>query len=428
MSTKKTAIELISDFKNGNYQTLLEDIYEGYQISYQTDRYIRAMETYIDSFGDQPVEIYSAPGRTEIGGNHTDHQHGAVLAASITLDAIAIVSPTADNLIKVKSNGYDLITISLSDLEKKESEKETTTAIIKGVLAGLKKDGFAIGGFQAYITSDVLIGAGLSSSAAFETLIGAIISGLYNNMKISPIQIAITGQYAENEYFGKPCGLMDQMASSVGSLVHIDFKNPIKPEIEKQELNLNRFGYTLCIVDTKGSHADLTDDYAAIPREMKAVASHFGKEVLREVSKEALLSDMTAVREKYGDRAVLRALHFFNEHERVKAEAAALKEENFSRFLDNVQKSGDSSFKYLQNVYSSHDLTHQNISLALAVSDDILNGNGAYRIHGGGFAGTILAFLPNDLVSHYTDVLDGIFGKGSCTILKIRKYGGIKVL
>lgn len=421
--------ELKKKFAANEYTDLLTDIYiDTDMIAYQADRYVKAIACYEEAFGEDEVSIYSAPGRSEVGGNHTDHQHGEVLAASINNDAIAIVKPLEENIVKVISDGYDLITIDLSDLDLVESEKVSTTALIKGVLAGMKNRGYNIGGFQAYITSDVLIGAGLSSSAAFETIIGTILSGLYNDMKVSAIEIAIIGQYAENVYFGKPCGLMDQMACSCGGMVHIDFADPEKPVVEQIDFDLAKHGYSLCIVDTKGSHADLTDDYAAIPTEMKKVAQFFGKEFLRDVTKEDLLKNMPALRAEINDRAVLRALHFVEEDVRVGVEVAAVKEDRFDDFLATVKASGNSSYKFLQNVYTSHDVEHQNMSIALCVSEMVLGDNGVSRVHGGGFAGTIQAFVNNETVPAYKKAMDEIFGEGSCSVLKIRKYGGMKVL
>lgn len=420
---------LKNDLQKQIHADLLTDIYvDSTRIPYQTKRYIDAITAYENHFGIDEVEIYSAPGRSEIGGNHTDHQHGEVLAASINNDAIAIVKALDEPIVKVISDGYDLITISLENLAKIPEEEGTTISLIKGVLAGLVEHGHKIGGFQAYITSDVLIGAGLSSSAAFETIIGTIISGLYNDMSISAIEIAIIGQYAENVYFGKPCGLMDQMACSVGSLVHINFANPGDPVVERVEFDLDAHGYSLCITDTKGSHADLTPDYAAIPMEMKAAAACFGKEVLGEVSKEEILSNLNVIREKVNDRAALRAIHFVYENERVQKEVTALQEDHFDTFLQTVKESGDSSYKYLQNVYTCHDIEHQNVSLALALSDILLKENGVSRVHGGGFAGTIQAFVKNDAVAEYKQGMEALFGEGACDVLKIRKYGGMKVL
>lgn len=425
MNTK----QLTEEIKNGGLDAKLLDIYvDESKLAYQKKRYIKAIQKYESLFGEDDVCIFSAPGRTEVGGNHTDHQHGEVLAASINNDAIAVVKPLDEQVIRVVSDGYKMITVSPDNLEPVKKEKESTAALIKGVLAGIRDRGYKIGGFQAYVTSDVLIGAGLSSSAAFETLMGTIVSGLYNDMKISAADIAIIGQYAENVYFGKPCGLMDQMACSVGSLVHIDFANPKEPVVEKVEFDMEKYGYSLCITDTKGSHSDLTGDYAAVPAEMKAVANLFGKEVLREITLEELFADIRTVREKTGDRAVLRAVHFIEENKRVQGEVQALKENDIAGFLALVKASGDSSYKYLQNVYTNNDIAHQNVSVALAASDVILGNCGVSRVHGGGFAGTIQAFVKNEKVAEYRKAMDNIFGEGACDVLKIRKYGGMKVL
>ena len=420
---------IISEIENGNYDNLFLDIYvDEDKISYQKQRYVNAIESYIEEFGEDDVEIYSAPGRSEVGGNHTDHQHGEILAASINLDAIGIVKKTDDMKVSILSKGYTLTTISLENLDMQEEEKETTIALIKGVVAGLANRGYKIGGFKAYITSDVLIGAGLSSSAAYETLIGNIVSGLYNNMSVSAEEIAIIGQFAENVYFGKPCGLMDQMACSVGNMVHVDFADINNPKVEKVTFDLNKYGYSLCITDTKGSHADLTADYAAVPEEMKKVAAFFGKEVLLGLTVDDILENIVKVREQVGDRGVLRALHFIRENERVQKEVSYLSDEDIEGFLKTVAASGNSSYKYLQNVYSNADVQHQNVSLALAISEDFLGDNGVSRVHGGGFAGTIQAFVKNDIVIEYQKIMDMVFGQGACSILKIRKYGGMKVL
>ena len=420
---------IISEIENGNYDNLFLDIYvDEDKISYQKQRYVNAIESYIEEFGEDDVEIYSAPGRSEVGGNHTDHQHGEILAASINLDAIGIVKKTDDMKVSILSKGYTLTTISLENLDMQEEEKETTIALIKGVVAGLANRGYKIGGFKAYITSDVLIGAGLSSSAAYETLIGNIVSGLYNNMSVSAEEIAIIGQFAENVYFGKPCGLMDQMACSVGNMVHVDFADINNPKVEKVTYDLNKYGYSLCITDTKGSHADLTADYAAVPEEMKKVAAFFGKEVLLGLTVDDILENIVKVREQVGDRGVLRALHFIRENERVQKEVSYLSDEDIEGFLKTVAASGNSSYKYLQNVYSNADVQHQNVSLALAISEDFLGDNGVSRVHGGGFAGTIQAFVKNDIVIEYQKIMDKVFGQGACSVLKIRKYGGMKVL
>ena len=395
----------------------------------QPARYEAAVRVFEERFGEgDGIEIYSAPGRTEVGGNHTDHQHGEVLAASINRDAIAVVRKTDSRVVRVVSGKNVIPDINTDDLDVEQSQKGTTTALIKGVLAGLRSKGFKIGSFDAYITSDVLIGAGLSSSAAFETLIGTVVSGLYNDMSIDAVTIAKVGQYAENVYFGKPCGLMDQMACSVGNMVHIDFKYPDNPEVEKVEFDFTKTGYSLCITDTKGSHSDLTSDYAAVPSEMKEIAKLLGHDVLRQVSLDDILSNINMLRQNAGDRAVLRAIHFTQETKRAGDEASALQSGDLWEFLKLVKASGDSSFKYLQNVYTNSDIEHQNVSLALAVSDTVLGNEEVSRVHGGGFAGTIQAFVKNENTKRYQDAMDNIFGEGSCQILKIRKYGGMRII
>ena len=395
----------------------------------QPARYEAAIKVFEENFGaDGGIEIYSAPGRTEIGGNHTDHQHGEVLAASINRDAIAIVRKTDNGTVRLKSDNYSTNTIDVSGLAVRQDETGTTPALIRGMLQALSSQGYKIGGFDAYVTSDVLVGAGISSSAAFETLVGTIVSGLYNDMKIDPVTIAKAGQYAENVYFGKPCGLMDQMACSVGNMVHIDFKYPDNPEVERIEFDFSKTGYCLCITNTRGSHSNLTDEYAAVPAEMKKVAELLGHEVLRPVSLDDILKNISMLREKAGDRAVLRAIHFVEESKRANQEAEALQHGDLWEFLKLVKESGNSSFKYLQNIYTNSDVTTQNVSIALAVSDSILTNEEASRVHGGGFAGTIQAFVKNDHAEKYREVMDSVFGEGSCDILKIRKYGGIKVI
>jgi len=420
---------LIGKLQNGELDDRLLDIYVDNKVmDYQKNRYIAAIKKFEDLYDAGEAVIFSAPGRSEVGGNHTDHQHGKVLATSINLDSLGVVRATNDNIIRLVSDNYDEIVISLDDVLLKDEEKETTTALIKGVVSGFLNRKFQVGGFSAYVTSDVLIGAGLSSSAAFETLIGTILSGLYNNMSVSAVDIAIIGQYAENIYFGKPCGLMDQMACSVGNLVYIDFENTSKPVVEKVEFDMEEYGYSLCITDTKGSHADLTDEYAAVPKEMKQVAKHFGKEVLRGIAAQDIIREIKVLRSEFGDRSVLRALHFVSENDRVTSEVEALKAGDFVGFLNLVKASGDSSYKYLQNVYSNSDVNSQNVSVALATSDIVLQDNGVSRVHGGGFAGTIQAFVKNEYVDEYKKNMDMIFGEASCSDLRIRKYGGIQVI
>lgn len=420
--------ELKAGFQSGKYAELLKDIYiDKSVLEYQKERYVKAIESFEELFGVKDVEIYSAPGRSEIGGNHTDHQCGRVLAASINLDAIAIVAKKESGIV-LKSEGYPMINVSLADLLPTKEEEGTSAGLIRGVAARLKEEGYEIGGFEAYVTSDVLNGAGMSSSAAFEVLIGNILSGLYNEGNISPVLIAQAGQYAENVFFGKPCGLMDQMASSVGNLIFIDFADVKNPVIKKVNVNFEDFNHSLCIVDTKGSHADLTDEYAAIPEEMKRVAAYFGKEILKQVDKNEFYTNIPEIRKVAGDRAVLRAMHWFEETDRVIDQVNALEEENFEEFKKLIKSSGDSSFKYLQNVYSVKNLSRQEMAVGLALSDVILKGKGVSRVHGGGFAGTIQAFVPNDIVDIYKKNMEDIFGEDACHVLKIRKYGGMKVL
>lgn len=420
---------ILVEVKAGKQDERLKEIYvDESMLPYQRERYQKAVEKFEELYGAGEAEIYSAPGRSEVGGNHTDHQHGEVLAASINLDAIGIVRKKEEPVIELLSEGYKKIMVDLSDLEKREEEEGTSVGIIRGMAYGLKQNGHEIGGFQAYVTSDVLNGAGMSSSAAFETLVGTIISGLYNNMEISPVEIAQVAQYAENVFFGKPCGLMDQMACSVGGLIHIDFKDPKNPVVEKVEVDFGAYEHSLCITDTKGSHADLTDDYAEIPLEMKKVAAFFGKEFLREVEEKEFYQNIAKLQKECGDRPVLRALHFFEEDKRVEREVNALKNGDFKGFLQTVKASGNSSFNYLQNVYTNKDVQNQGVSIGLAVSESILGNHGVSRVHGGGFAGTIQAFVENDFVENYREMLDSVFGKGSCHVLKVRPFGGIKVI
>ncbi len=421
--------ELKEKVNQGNYDELLKDLYaDASLLEYQKERYASALEKYVSLYGDEEVSIYSAAGRSEISGNHTDHQHGCVLAGSINLDAIGVVSKQ-ENVIKVVSDSFDIKPIDIRDLEKKEDEVGTSEALIRGVVYKLKELGYKVGGFKAFITSDVLMGAGLSSSAAFETMIGTIIDGLYNDMKIDMVTIAKVGQYAENVYFGKPCGLMDQCACAVGGLISIDFKDTQNPIVNHIDCDFSSFDHSLCIVDTKGSHADLTDAYGAVPTEMKEVAHYFGKEVLREVNEDEFYQNIGKLRESlHNDRAILRAIHFFNENKRVQDIVEYLNEGNFDGFKSLIQSSGNSSYKYLQNVYADFDYKNQAISLGLAMSEMILKEHGVCRVHGGGFAGTIQAFVENDFVNTYKEEIEKVFGKDSCHVLKVRNLGGCKVI
>ncbi len=425
----KNVNEYIQEIQSGIYDERLRGIYvdEGL-CPYHAKRYQEALLKFRDLYGEKEVSVYSAPGRSEVSGNHTDHQHGHVLAASINLDAVGVVAGTEEKVVRLVSGDAPLIEIDLEEPSPKEEERESTAALIRGVAAGLAQKGYRVGGFEAYVTSDVLMGAGMSSSAAFESLIGTVFSGLYNDMRVPSVEIAKVGQYAENIYFGKPCGLMDQMACSVGGLIYIDFADVQKPVVRQIPADFEKHRYSLCIVDTKGSHADLTEDYAAIPMEMKKIAAYFGKEYLREVEEEDFFANIAALREKTGDRAVLRAIHFYTEQSRVSRAVAALEEDDFDGFLHEIRESGASSEKYLQNIYSLKEPHVQNVTVALAASAYYLKGNGVCRVHGGGFAGTIQAFVKNEAVAPYKNAIEAIFGKDSCHVLKIRPYGGICVM
>ena len=365
------------------------------------------------------VYHFSAPGRTEIGGNHTDHQHGCVIAAAVDMETTAEVTLNSTNIIRVDSEGYKPVEIGLNDLSVKESEKNTTAALIRGVAAAFAQRGYKLVGFDAKVKSTVLPGSGLSSSAAFEVLIGRILNGLFADNAVSAIEIAQIGQYAENVYYGKPSGLMDQMASSVGGLVFIDFHDPKTPVVEKVDYDFAHSGYTLCTIDAGADHADLTDEYAAMPIEMKKVAAFFGKEVLREVDEQEFYAKIAEIRKATGDRAVLRGIHFFNENRRVQMQVRALHNDNFDAFLNYVNESGRASWVLLQNVIPCGYAEHQDMAITLALCTKLLQGRGAVRIHGGGFAGTALAFVPNDKFERFKTGVEAVLGEGHCHKLSI---------
>ena len=414
---------LKEELLQGNYEELFREIYQDdSEAKRQNARYAQAVEKFEELFGEKQVEIYSAPGRSEVGGNHTDHQHGMVLATSINLDAVAVVSPVDSPVIQLVSEGYDMVEVDTRDLEEKYEEEGTTTALIRGAAAALTEKGYKIGGFQAYITSDVLIGAGLSSSAAFEVIVGTILSGLFNNMEIDPVEIAKAGQYAENVYFGKPCGLLDQSGISLGGINKIDFKDPSSPEIESLAAPE---GYTLVITNTGGSHAALTEHYAAIKTEMHEVANFFGKQFLRDVKPEKFYAEIPALRKKVSERAILRACHFYEENERVDAAAAALKSGNTKEFLAAVEASGKSSLNCLQNCFVPGS-SEQPVTLALHISDRIVK-DGAVRVHGGGFAGTILAYLADAETEGYVAEMGKLFGSENVFTATVRKPGAIRI-
>lgn len=399
----------------------------------QKARYGKLVERFEKRFGAQKGGLcfFSAPGRTEIGGNHTDHNNGVVLAGSVNLDIVAVVSPNEENIIRVKSLGFEKIDdVDVTNLLPQEQEKEHSAALIRGVAAGIVNAGGKVGGFDAYTTSNVLRGSGLSSSAAFEVCIGAILRGEYNDNdmeKFSQVKIAQIGQYAENMFFGKPCGLMDQTACAVGGVITIDFKDPAHPVVGQTAIDLAKHGFVMCISDTKGSHADLTDDYAAIRREMESVAEQFGKKVLREVDEDEFYKALPKLRKAVGDRAVVRAMHFYNDCRRAAQLCAAVREDDFETFLRLIIEGGHSSFEFNQNAYSIKNPKEQGVPVALALSQRVLNGRGAWRLQGGGFAGTIQAFVPVDLLDAYKAAIDGCFGEGSCHVLNIRNYGAVPV-
>ncbi len=402
----------------------------GDDIDFQTERYVKAVETFANLYGaDRDVFVFSVPGRSEVSGNHTDHNHGRVLAAAIDRDIIAVASPSRENVVRVRSEGYNEDRIDLSVCTEPEKHRPfKASALVAGMCGGFVKYGYKIGGFDAYTTSRVLKGSGISSSAAFEVMVGNIMNHLYNGGTVPNTEVAKIAQYAENVYFGKPCGLMDQMACAVGGFVYIDFADPKNPEIEPIDFSLDDAGYVLCIVNTGGNHANLNDDYASVPAEMKAVAAALGREVLRGTTEDEILALAPTLRKTVGDRALLRALHFVRENDRVTGIAAALKSGDVDAFLSGVIASGHSSFEYLQNVYTTINVREQGLSLALAVTEGALSGKDcAWRVHGGGFAGTIQAFVRAEHAADYRKKMDSIFGEGAAMALRIRPDGAIRV-
>ncbi len=380
------------------------------------------------AFGGQPERYFSAPGRTEIGGNHTDHQRGQVLAAAVNLDARAAVRENGTAIIRIQSQGYPQNEVELTCLEPQPEEVNGTQSLIRGVAARFVQLGCPVRGFDAYIESTVLPGSGLSSSAAYEVLIGTILNGLFFENKVSQPEVARIGQYAENVFFGKPCGLMDQMASAVGNLVHIDFYDKENPVIRPVAVDFASFGHALCILDTRASHADLTEEYAAIPGEIQAVCAQFGKEVLTQIPEADFFAQIPALRKACGDRAVLRCIHFYQENARVPRQVEALEAGDFDAFLALIKESGYSSYMYLQNVIPAGYTQHQDVALALALCEKLLAGRGAYRVHGGGFAGTVQAFVPMDMLESFRSGMDAVLGEGACHVLNIRPQGGVEAI
>ncbi|MBO5261460.1 MAG: galactokinase [Clostridia bacterium] len=422
--------ELLSYVKAGKLNKKLADIYGEENVAEQIERYCEAIGDFLSLYGEREISLFSVPGRSEISGNHTDHNHGKVLAGSINLDIIAVATKTDDGVITIKSKGFPEDVIDTNSYTSPcENDYFKSGALIAGMANAFTNAGYNKGGYIAYTTSNVFKGSGLSSSAAFEVMVGNILNYFYNKGKVENTEIAKMAQYAENVFFGKPCGLMDQMACAVGGFVYIDFEDTKNPIIEKIPFDLSAKGYALCIVNTGGNHADLNEDYASVPAEMKSVAKLFGAEYLRQIPKSRVLDNIKALREAVGDRAVLRAIHFFNENDRVTRQARALKKENLTHFFRHTKASGRSSFMYLQNVFTTKNVQEQGLSLALAITDAVMDGKGgAFRVHGGGFAGTIQAFVPFKLVETYKSTIEKAFGDGACHVLRIRPYGAIKVL
>ena len=429
----RTIAEIKQALADGSYDALLSRLYcrPAHQLSSFRDRIIRVMQGYTTTFrkdDSASVALFSAPGRTEIGGNHTDHQRGRVLTGSVDLDALACAAPNGTQTVNIYSEGYGLTWVDYGNLSPVKSEANTTRAIVRGVLAKITELGYPVSGFDAYVISDVPGGSGLSSSACFEVLMGTVISGLFCGGALPMEEIAKIGQYAENVYFGKPSGLLDQMGCALGGIVTIDFKDKDRPIARPVDCDFVSGGYALCIIDTGADHADLTEDYAAVPAEMRAVAAALGKEVLSEAEEADFYAAIPEIRKKAGDRAVLRAIHYFNDCRRVDEQVAALESGAFDRFLRLVNESGKSSFTYLQNIATYRDSADQPVALALAVAEHLLGGRGASRVHGGGFAGTIQAFVPLDQVPDFQARMDALLGKGACRVTYIRPVGGCTLI
>ncbi len=426
-------ITLLKEYiKNGSLDEKLASLYGNDQTAFQKERYLKAIDGFVAEYGntDDELQVFSVSGRSEISGNHTDHNNGKVIAAAINLDVIAIVRATANGIINVKSEGFSKSDrIDVKNVKPDEKNYFKSYSLITGMCDGFENNGYKIGGFDAYTTSNVFKGSGLSSSAAFEVMIGNILNHLYNGGKVDNVEIAKIAQFAENVHFGKKSGLMDQMACAVGGFINIDFKDTKNPVIKKIDFDLNKYGYYLYIVNTGGNHADLNDDYSSVPEEMRSVARFFGKEVLRDVSYAEVIESSAALREKVGDRAILRAIHYLNENDRVDRQVKALEEGNIDGFFKDVIASGMSSFRFLQNVYTVKNVAEQGLSLALAVSEQVLlDKNAAWRVHGGGFAGTIQAFVPERLSDEYKTEIEKVFGEGNCIALRVRNDGAVKVI
>ncbi len=416
---------------NGGSNPLFENLYgtDKNVLSQQAERYVKLMEVFSGKYETDNVNLFSSPGRTEIGGNHTDHNYGRVLAGAVNLDNIAVAAPNGTNTIRISSVGYPDFEVNIEELVIEEEHFYTSSALIKGICARMKELGYKIGGFDACIDGNVPKGSGLSSSASFEVLIGAIVNHLFNDGKMGAVENAIVGQWAENNYFGKPCGLMDQTACSVGGLITIDFKDPANPIVKEVDFDFVSTGYALVITDVGGGHDDPAsqEEYASLPKDMKAVAAVLGKNVLRELTLEEIVENAPEIREKVGDRPLLRAIHFQGDNQRVVNQVESLEKNNFDAFLDMVIESGYSSYMYNQNIFDVLHPNEQVVSVGLALSEMVLKGKGAWRVHGGGFGGTIQAFVPQDLLDKYVTTLEHVYGKGKCHKLFIRSAGSIKL-
>ena len=424
----KKIIELINAIESGAADASLCEIYSDSRIAGQKDRYIKLLNRHRELFGDVEAMIISAPGRTELGGNHTDHNHGNVLAGSVEFDSVCVVSKSGSSSVALVSEGYAPVKLDTTDLSLKAEEKDTTKALLRGILFRFEELGYKIDGFNLNMDSDVLPGSGLSSSASVEVLIGTALSELYNDGGVDYVTVAQIGQYAENNYFGKASGLMDQVACAAGGVVGIDFKDPAKPVIEPANYSFGAKGYKLMVTAVGSSHANLSDEYSAMPNEMRCIAAALGVEVCREITMEQLKTNVPALRESCGDRAVLRAFHFINENKRAVAQLKALEADNFAYYLKLVNDSGNSSFKYLQNIYLGSTPSEQALSLGLAFSEQFLAGDGACRVQGGGFAGTIQSYIPLSRVNEYIAFMEGIFGEGCSAELGIRNKPACRVL
>ena len=418
------ASQFITAVKGGKYDNSIKKLYPNKDINDRKDRILKLANDFVSLYGDLDITLFSVPGRTELSGNHTDHNNGRVLAASVDIDIIAIAARVDEPIVKIKSVGYREDCVDISAPTPESVRKGSSSAIIAGIADYFYKQGYSCGGFYAHTTSDVMTGSGLSSSAAFEVMCARIFSEFYNNGEIPAMELAKAGKYAENEYFGKPCGLMDQAACASGGCLWMDFENSLNPKTEKIDFDLNKYGYSLCIVNTGGNHADLTDDYASVPTEMKSVAALMGKQTLRACDEDDFMGRISYMRSIVGDRAIMRAMHYFAENKRVNMQKEMLLRNDFDGYLNYVSLSGNSSFKFLQNVYTNKNVEEQGISLALAITEHF---GAVCRVHGGGFAGTVQAYIKNDCVADYKRAVESVFGEESCQVYTIRPYGAASV-